>query len=92
MCKRDPYVNAIYYERKLAHRHLKEMELRMNETVELYGNTVDLSPMIMTMQFYRTRIDTYTHALRLYRKHTKGFLPAPIAPPEMKNALEVKNE
>jgi hypothetical protein len=85
--KYDAFINAVNYEKKLAYRHLKEMEERMDYTAKNHVN-VDLSPMIMTMQFYRTRIDTYNHSLRLYRKHTKNLLPiAPKLTKELKGRL-----
>ena len=69
MYKRDAYINAIYYEKKLANRYLKEMQEKLDETLSIYKDTVDVSPMFFMIQFYRTRIDTYAHAIRLYRKH-----------------------
>jgi len=78
---RDSFTNAVYYERKLAHRHLKELRARLEETALLYEG-VDLTPMVMMAQFYQTRIDTYTQALRLYRKYN-----APA-----KKYMEVENE
>jgi hypothetical protein len=68
MYKRHPYVNAVYYEKKMTQRHLREMKERLDYTAETYPH-VDLTPFVFMIQFYQTRIDTINKCLRLFHKY-----------------------